>query len=214
MLRASVLAFGLALVAAGGASAEIVARGVHDGMLAVGSRGAPYVAYVQGAKVVLSTRKAKNRWRAVRIGSAPPGSKVMAFAVGAKGPVALVQTADDRRLFLVRRVLFGWQTIRLATGLAAGVQLGWPGLALDGKGLPVVAYTRWNSTTYTSRLFLVRVDAQGRGRAERITLEGFPQSFVPPPAVPVFVRGRVDVVESYGFRGVVGTIEWYPNKRT
>jgi len=61
---------------------------------------------------------------------------------------------------------------------------------------------------------LVRVDARGRARSERITLSGFPQSYVPPPAVPVFVRGRIDVVESYGFRGVVGTIEWYPHKRT
>jgi hypothetical protein len=214
MLRASALAFGLALVAAGGSSAEIVARGVQDGMLALGANGTPYVAYVRGTKVVVSTRNAKGRWRAANISSAAAGSQVKAFAVGARGPVALVQSADGRKLFLVRRITVGWQTIRLDGNLAGGARLGWPGLALDRKGLPVVAYTRWNSTTFGSRLLLVGVDARGRITSRRITYEGFPQSYVPPPAKPVIVGDRVDVIESYGYRGSVGTIEWYPNKRT
>jgi hypothetical protein len=214
MLRASALAFGLALVAAGGSSAEIVARGVHDGMLALGANGTPYVAYVRGTKVVISTRTGKGRWRAENIGSAAAGSEVKAFTVGARGPVALVQSADGRKILLVRRITIGWQTIRLDGNLRAGIQLGWPGLALDRKGLPVVAYTRWNNTTFGSRLLLVRVDARGRLTSRRITYEGFPQSYVPPPAKPVIVGSRVDVIESYGYRGVVGTIEWYPNKRT
>ena len=117
MLRASALAFGLALVAAGGSSAEIVARGVQDGMLALGANGTPSVAYVRGTKVVLSTRAGKDRWRATNIGSAPAGSQVKAFTVGSRGPVALVQSADGRRIFLVRRVPVGWQTIRIAGSL-------------------------------------------------------------------------------------------------
>ncbi len=214
MLRASALAFGLALAAAGGSSAEIVARGVQDGMLALEANGTPSVAYVRGTKVVLSTRAGKNRWRATNIGSASAGSQVKAFTVGSRGPVALVQSADGRKIFLVRRVPVGWQTIRIAGSLPAGVRLGWPGLALDKKGLPVVAYTRWNSTNFNSRLLLVRVDARGKLTSKRITYEGFPQSYVPPPAKPVVVGGRIDVIESYGYHGVVGTIEWYPNKRT
>ena len=214
MLRASALAFGLALVVAGGSSAELVARGVQDGMLALGTNGTPYVVYVRGTKVVLSTRAGKDRWRSTNIGSAPAGSQVKAFTVGSHGPVALVQSADGRRIFLVRRVPVGWQTIRIAGSLPAGVRLGWPGLALDKEGLPVVAYTRWNSANFNSRLLLVRVDARGKLTSKRITYEGFPQSYVPPPAKPVVVAGRIDVIESYGYHGVVGTIEWYPNKRT
>ena len=183
-------------------------------MLALGANGTPSVAYVRGTKVVLSTRAGKDRWRATNIGSASAGSQVKAFTVGSRGPVALVQSADGRRIFLVRRVPVGWQTIRIAGSLPAGVRLGWPGLALDKKGLPVVAYTRWNSANFNSRLLLVRVDARGKLTSKRITYEGFPQSYVPPPAKPVVVGGRIDVIESYGYHGVVGTIEWYPNKRT
>jgi len=183
-------------------------------MLALGAKGTPHAAYVRGTKVVLSTRTAKGRWRSSNIGSASAGSQVKAFTVGSRGPVALVQSADGRRIFLVRRVTVGWQTIRIAGSLPAGMRLGWPGLALDKKGLPVVAYTRWSSANLTSRLLLVRVDARGRLASRRITYEGFPQSFVPPPAKPVIVGGRIDVIESYGYHGVVGTIEWYPNKHT
>jgi hypothetical protein len=77
-----------------------------------------------------------------------------------------------------------------------------------------VAYTRWSSVTQNSQLLLARIAAGGPVRSTRITAEGFPQSFVPPPAAPVLVRGRVHVVESYGYLGVVGTIEWYPDGRT
>ena len=183
-------------------------------MLALGTGGKPFVAYVHGTTVVLSTRAAKDNWQATNISTAPAGSQVKAFTVGSRGPVALVQSADGRKIFLVRRVPVGWQTIRITGNLAGGVRLGWPGLALDKKGLPVIAYTRWTSADYKSRLLLVRVDARGKLTSKRITYEGFPQSYVPPPAKPVIVGGRIDVIESYGYHGVVGTIEWYPNKRT
>jgi hypothetical protein len=216
MLRLAALATGLALalVAAESASAEIVARGVRDGLLALGPKGTPSVAFVRGTKVVVSTRLAKRKWQAASAATVTSGSQVMAFAVGRAGPVALVQSADNRRLFLVRRHGVGWQTVRVAGGLPAGVMLGWPGLVLDRKGLPVLGYARWNSLTLDSLLLTARVDAKGKVRSQRITAEGFPQSLVPPPAAPVLVGGTVHVVESYGYRGVLGTFEWVPQRHT
>jgi hypothetical protein len=182
-------------------------------MLALAPNGTPHVAHVRGTNLVISTRVREDRWRAANAGSVPAGSSVMAFRVGEKGPVALVQSADDRTLLLVRARASGWQRIRLAGDLPSGVVLGWPGLALGG-GLPVVAYSRLDRATLNTQLVLARVDARGRVRSERVTSRGFPQSYVPPPAAPVFVRGRVHVIESYGYHGVVGTIEWYPHGRT
>jgi hypothetical protein len=92
--------------------------------------------------------------------------------------------------------------------------LGVPGLALDRGGQPVVAYTRWNSANFKSLLLLTRLDIRSRMHTIRITAEGFPQSYVPPPAKPVMVGGRIHVIESYGYRGTVGTFEWFPNKHT
>ena len=57
--------------------------------------------------------------------------------------------------------------------------LGWPGLALDAKGLPIVAYSRWNSLNLNTQLQLVRLDANGRPSAQNVTRGGFPQSSVP-----------------------------------
>ena len=44
-LGPAALAFAVVLIAPGRASAEIVARGVHDGSLALDRKGTPYVAY-------------------------------------------------------------------------------------------------------------------------------------------------------------------------
>lgn len=211
-LGGAAVVVGLA-VAAGAAHAEIVTRGADDGMLALGPRGIPVAAYVRGTHLVIASRAAPGRWRAATAATVAPGSSVMAFVVGRKGPVALVQSANDKTLALVRRRGGGWQRIALAGGLAADAFLGWPGLALDAAGLPAAAYTRWNSRTHNSQLFLTRVDARGRARTQRITTNGFPQSVVPPPAAPVLVGTRVHVVETYGY-GLVGTIEWYPERHT
>jgi hypothetical protein len=213
-LRPAVLAVALGLVVVGGASGEVVARGVQDGMLALGSKGRPFVAYVRGTRVVISIRASTRRWRGETVGSASRGSRVMAFGVGASGPVAVIQNADGRSLVLVRRHGAGWQAIRLVSRLPAQISLGWPGLAFDRRGRPVVSYTRWNYVTLDTQLVLARIDARGRVRSERITREGFPKSAVPPPAVPVRVGGRMHVIESYGFRGVLGTFEWFPQRRT
>jgi len=183
-------------------------------MLALNSNGTPSVAYVVGTRLLVATRTEQNGWRRATAASVSGGSQVKAFRIGSQGAVALVQSSNDKTLVLVRRRGAGWQRIRLAGDLAANVTLGWPGLVLDGRGLPVVAYTRWNRATWNSQLLLVRVDARGRVRSQRITAEGFPQSFAAPPAAPVFVGGQLHVVETYGYRGVAATLEWYPDRRT
>ena len=204
----------VAVVGVRDASAEIVVRGVSDGMLALDPKGTPAVAYVRGADAVIATRLTNGKWRAVKVGRVPAGSTVKAFKIGKNGPVALVQSADDRSLVAVRRRGSGWQTVRIVPRVAATLALGWPGLALDREGLPVVAYTRWNSVNLNTQLLLVRIDARGHTSSQRITAEGFPQSDVPPPAAPVVVGGRVHVIESFGFRTVIGAFEWYPDKNT
>ena len=207
------MGFGLALVAAGSASAELVARGVHDGMLALGPKGKPYVAYIRAGNVVVASRGPRG-WRAETADTVARGSHVRAFEVGPAGPIALVQSPDSRRLVVLRRGLLGWQAIPVVAHLPARAMLGWPGLALDARGNAVVAYARWNSANLLTQLVLARVDGQGRVRAERITLGGFPQSYLPPPAEPVVVGKRVHVLESVGWRGSVDTFEWYPHRKT
>ena len=213
MLRSAALAFGLALAAAGSASAELVARGVQDGALALGPKGTPYVAFVRSGKVVVAQRRAK-RWRSETAAAVGSGWQVRAFAVGRAGPVVLVQSPDTRRIMAVRRVLLGWQTIRLAARLPAGTLLGWPGLALDRAGNPIVAYVRWRPATFASRLILARVNAGGRVRAQRITAGGFPPGYLAPTAEPLLVGAQVHVLESSGWRGSVETFEWYPRAKT
>jgi hypothetical protein len=213
-LGPGVLALALVLIAPGRASADLVVRGVHDGSLALGAKGKPYVAYVRGNKLVVATPVAGHSWRSEVADNVSAGSQIMALEVGKAGPVALVLSGDNRRLTLVRRRVPGWQSIRLSTKLGRDGSLGWPGLVLDRAGLPVVAYTRWNSVSYKSQLLLSRLNVRGRVQTIRITAEGFPQSYVAPPAEPVLVGSRVHVIESYGYRGTVATFEWFPNKRT
>ena len=104
----------------------------------------------------------------------------------------------------------GWAVTELGGRLPAGTTLGWPGLALDAHGLPAVAYTRWSRETHKSTLVLARLDRTGRVRTQQITSQGFPKSHVAPPAAPVFRRGALHVIETYGYDGAVGTIEWGP----
>lgn len=213
-LGPAALALAFVLIAPGRASADIVARGVHDGSLALGAKGTPYVAYVRGKSLVVATRSKPGRWRTEVADTVSTGSQVAAFEVGTMGPVALVLSGDSRRLNLVRKRLLGWQSLRVNAKLGRNGFLGWPGLTLDRAGLPLIAYTRWNSVNYKSQLLLTRLDARSRMRTIRITAEGFPQSYVPPPAKPVIVGGRVHVIESYGYRGTVATFEWFQQRRT
>jgi hypothetical protein len=213
MLRSAALVAAIALVTAGGASAETVARGAGFGLLALDVHGTPSVAYVHGDALVVATRTNPNEWARVEAASVPTGSSVMAFSIGAQGPVLLAGSADSRKIYLVRRRSVGWQT-EVVASVTAKYRLGWPGLVLDHHGLPVVSYTRWDVPTLKSRLLLDRIDQQGRIQTRRITLEGFPKSYIPPPSTPVLFGDKAHVIESYGYKGVVGTIEWYPDKKT
>jgi hypothetical protein len=201
------------LFASGTAGAEIVARNAADGALALNAKGTPSVAYVRGTKLVVSTRAGLAKWRGVNAATTTAGATVKAFRIGAAGPVALVQSSDDRSLALVRKRGSEWQTIRIAT-VPATMALGWPGLALDAKGLPIVAYTRWNGLNLNTQLQFVRFGANGRPASQNVTRDGFPQSIVPPLAAPVLAGGRVHVVEAYGFHTVTGAFEWYPDGKT
>jgi hypothetical protein len=60
-LGPAALAFAVVLIASGRASAEIVARGVHDGSLALDRNGTPSVAYVRGKSLIVSTRVGAGR---------------------------------------------------------------------------------------------------------------------------------------------------------
>src|SRR3954469_1988442 len=212
MLRTAACAAAIALVTAGGASAEVVARGVQDGLLALDAKGAPSVAWVHHSTLFVATRTAPHRWTRTATASVPAGSSAVAFEIGAAGPVMLVQSGDDRTVELVRRRSVGWKTIRVIK-VGALFRVGWPGLALDRQGQPAISYTRRNAPTLKSRLLISRVNAKGVVSTRRITQEGFPKSLVPPPSAPVLFGDVVHVVESYGYRGVLGTIEWFPAKQ-
>ncbi len=200
----------VALSLAAGASAEVVAPGIKDGMLAVAPNGTPLVAYVRGTSLLMATRGPRGRWRTTRARTVAEGSSLVAFAAGSDGPIALIRGAGERTLVLVRRR----GATQLAGRLPAGTTLGWPGLTLDRRGLPIVSYTSWHRSSHRSALILARVDAQGRVRSEHVTAEGFPKSHVAPPTAPVLVGRQVHVIESYGFDGAVGTIDWSRSKRT
>ena len=213
MLRSAASVAAIALVTAGGASAEVVARGIQDGLLALDAQGTPSVAWVHNSTLFVATRTGPGRWTRKATATVPAGSSAVAFEIGAAGPVLLAQSGDDRTIVLVRPRGIGWQTIRIAR-VGALFRLGWPGLALDRRGQPTVSYTRWNGPSLKSRLLVSRIDAKGHIATRRITQEGFPKSFVPPPSAPVLFGDVAHVVESYGYRGVVGTLEWFPSKKT
>jgi hypothetical protein len=143
------------------------------------------------------------------------GSRLAAFRAGAAGPVAVVLGPGDRSLAVIRKAGKRWTKTALVGRVGADLSLGWPGIALDGRGLPIVAYTRWHSRSLFSQLILTRIDARGKTRTVRITTNGFPKSYSAPPAAPVMMRdGSVHVTETFGVSGAVGTIEWMPRERT
>jgi hypothetical protein len=128
--------------------------------------------------------------------------------------VAVVIGPGDRSLAVLRRQKDRWVKTRLTGSLGPDLTLGWPGLTLDRRGLPVVAYTRWHTHSLFSQLILARVGTRG-AQTQRVTAGGWPKSYTPPPAAPVLLPdGSVHVVETYGVSGAVGTIEWTPRKKT
>src|SRR5215475_4726328 len=133
-MKTLLAAAAVALVVAQGAAAEVVARGVQDGMLTTTRAGRPVVAYVRGTSLAVATRTAPRRWRTVRAATLARGSTVVALESGAAGTVVVVESADERRLLVVRQAGPGWAVTQLAVNLPAGTTVGWPGLVLDPHG--------------------------------------------------------------------------------
>jgi hypothetical protein len=203
----------VSLAVTGSASGELVAR-APDGMIAVTPRGAPLVGYVSGAELLVARRGGRGHWMQQRAARIARGSRLAAFAAGSAGPVAVVIGPGDRSLAVLRRQKDRWVKTRLTGSLGPDLTLGWPGLTLDRRGLPVVAYTRWHTHSLFSQLILARVGTRG-AQTQRVTAGGWPKSYTPPPAAPVLLPdGSVHVVETYGVSGAVGTIEWTPRKKT
>ena len=214
MKRVLAAAF-VALAAPGSASAELVARGVSDGLVTVGPNGRAFVSYLEGENLVVARRVTRGSWRREAAARVAKGSSLAAFAVGSRGPVAAIVGPNERSLYLVSRRGDRWRRTQLERRVDAGMLVGWPGLAVDHGGLPVVAYTRWRQRTRGSQLILARLTPRGVVRTERITLNGFPESYVPPPAAPIVMpNGRIHVVETYGISSTIATIEWLPTSKS
>jgi hypothetical protein len=204
----------IALAVTGSASAELVAR-APTGMLADTPRGQPLVAYVQARNLVVARRTAPNRWTRRAVARLPRDTILAAFAAGAAGPAAVLLGPSDRSVIVVYSRGNRWLKKTLTPRLPTGVFIGWPGLALDHQGLPVVAYTRWHLRTRYSHLVLARISARGKVHSQRVTVGGFPKSDVAPPAAPIVLpNGAVHVVQTYGITGVTGTFEWVPQGKT
>src|SRR5919109_1254311 len=135
-MKGFVVAVVVAMAAAGGAAAEVVVRDVPNGLLALGRGGTPYVAFVQRGRLVVAHRVGRERWRRQPAGRITKRSSVAAFAVEAAEPAVVVVGPGQRTLFVVRRRRRRWVRIPLVRHLDPGVVLGWPGLALDARGLP------------------------------------------------------------------------------
>jgi hypothetical protein len=214
-MKTCVAAAIIALAAASSASAELVARGVSHGLAGRDPAGRAYVAYLRGTTLVVARRVAARRWRNDVAARVAKGSSLAAFAVGRRGPVAVVLGPGERSVSVFHRRGHRWRTTPIERRVGPGAAVGWPGLALDRSGLPVVAYTRWRQRSRASQLVLARLTARGVVRTERITRNGFPESYVPPPAAPIVMpNGRVHVVETYGISSTVATIEWLPTRKS
>jgi hypothetical protein len=191
------------------AHAEVVTDRAASAVLAVGVRGTPTVAYLDDRGLVVTTRAASG-WRPARVGLPVPATEaaIVSAVIGRDGrPAVLVQDAVRRTLVVAWRRPSRWLVVRVAR-LAAGSQLGVGGLALERRGTPVVAYAvrRASRKTY---LRLVRIDTRGRARTTAITKLGFPESVLPPSAVPhVAPDGRVRVVEAY----TDAVIDWFRDR--
>jgi hypothetical protein len=188
------------------ARAEVVAPAVESALLAVGPRRTPTVSYLDERSLVV-TKRTSAGWRPVRLRLPVPATEatVVAAAVGRDGrPAVLVEDFVRRTLVVVWRRPARWLVVRVAR-LSTRVDLGVGGLALDRRGLPVVAYA-FRQASRKTFLRLARLDTRGRLRTAPITRLGFPDSVVPPSAAPVLTSGgAIRVVEAY----TSAVIEWY-----
>jgi hypothetical protein len=190
------------------ARAEPVTDRAESAVLAVGARGTPTVAYLDERGLVATTRAASG-WRPARVALPVPANEaaIVSATVGRDGrPAVLVEDLVRRTLVVAWRRPARWLVVSVAR-LPASVQLGVGGLALERRGTPVVAYA-FRRASRKSYLRLARIDARGRVTTTAITKLGFPDSLLPPSAVPhVAPDGRVRVVEAY----TDAVIDWFPD---
>lgn len=196
-----------------GAHGEVVTPAHGGAVLAVAPNGTPYVAYAQGCALHVA-RRTPNGWRdavAVRCLPLPLARlELVAARVDSHGRISvLADTTDGAKIVLVRQTAAGFRAQTLVDVTKRPSSLGWPGLALDARGSPVVAYVVRMPSRKTY-LRLVRVDRRGRLTTSSVTRLGFPPSYFPPSAAPVLVEGRIHVVETFAAEG----IEWLPQGRT
>ena len=199
----------LALAAPVAARAELVAPGIASGALAIAADGSPRVAFVEGAELMLASRTTSG-WTTERVAALPgAGGLVAGIAVSPSGRVAVLAEARTGRWLVVYER--GPRLRRLTSLLGPGVRIGRAGLALDRRGLPVVAYAEWRPS-FDTFLRVVRFE-RGRYRARRVTRRGFPPSAIAPAAAPVVMRnGTMRVVEAYGGSGGSAAIDWVPQR--
>src|SRR5689334_19797476 len=138
LILASALVFPLA------AGAEVVSSGRGASALAVGPGRTPSVAYVDGCALYVARRTPAGWTRrlAVRcVALAPSGLQLAGAVVDAHGRVSvLAQNAAGSKLVLVRQTASGFRQQTVVRVARRGTVLGAPGIALDAKGSPVVAY--------------------------------------------------------------------------
>jgi hypothetical protein len=182
--------------------AEIVAPTDSPALLAVARDGSPRVVYLSGRDLVLARRGASG-WTHTGLGRVPGTSPVLAgLVVDRRGRTsALVQAENGSWIALASP----GRKLRLVVRPPKGRSVGPAGLTLDAADRPAFAYALRLSSGKTW-LRLVTLDARGRLHTQGITKGGFPSSSLAAGAVPVLVRGRLHVVETY----TSAAIDWGP----
>jgi hypothetical protein len=186
----------------GMAKAELVAPTQSDAVLAVGSDGAPRVAYTSGRDVVVGRRTAGG-WKFARVGTVPVRRPVLSgLVVDGRGRASvLVQAVNGSWLALAS----SGGNLRIVARPRKGSSFGPAGLTLDAHGRPAFAYAVRKASAKTW-LRLVTTDARGRLHVHGITKGGYPSSAFVPGAAPVLVGGRLHVVETFTDQA----IDWHP----
>ena len=187
------------------ALAEAVAPTAAPGYLAVASDGSPRVAFLSARDVAVARRTAAG-WSFKGSGGLPRGDALIAgLVVDRKGRATVLVEAHDGSWIALG---VPGRKARVIARPRKGASFGPAGLALDAANRPAVAYALRLKSGKTF-LRLVTTDARGRLHTAGVTKAGFPASGLPPGAVPVLVRGRLHVVETY----TSAAIDWEPQKK-
>lgn len=200
---AAVAALVLTLPAVARAEGPAVA-GARQGALALAPGGSPRIVDLE-ANMLGFFEPSVSAWQGGAVVRLPSSNgRIAGFELGRRGtPYVLAEDRGGRWLVLATLARPGWKTVRIARPSGAA-RLGRAGLALDARGLPVVAY----AVRYPSEKTYLRLADGLTGRSRSVTRKGFPPSMVAPAATPVLLSsGRTAVVETYSARGTA-TLFW------